>query len=293
MMGNALPVGLPRDTFWTSPHLRDGGRGGWAHQRARLVSLPRAPRILERHDHDVIYLGIDDTDTLDSPGTNQLARRIAGSLPPGFVCQMALRHQLLFDPRIPYTSKNGSASLLVIAERGHHATELLPTLRHAMREWCVPGSDPGLCVAEHVHREVIGFAQLCQLEPVQQEEARTLAAAHGIHLEGFGDTEDGVIGALAAVGLLASGNDGRVVHLAGWEWPDPFDGWQPLARIHERGVTEVREAGSNAPVSAGLVDVGKQLRPSYRGGRVVLFVEAVDSDGPHSGEPRWRALELT
>ena len=67
----------------------------------------------------------------------------------------------------------------------------------------------------------------------------------------------------------------------------------PLARIHERGVTEVREADSNAPVSAGLVDVGKELRPSYRGGRVVLFVEAVDGDGPRSGEPRWRALELT
>lgn len=241
----------------------------------------------------MIYIGIDDTDTLDSPGTNQLARSIAANLPPGFTCRMALRHQLLFDPRIPYTSKNGSASLLVIPDRGHRLPELLPTLRREMREWYIPGSDPGLCVAEHVHREVIGFGELCQLEPVQQEEARTLASAHGIHLEGFGGTEGGVIGALAAVGLLAGGNDGRVVHLEGWKWPDPFDGWQSIASVRERGVIEIRELGTNAPVEHGVVDVGKHLRPNYRDNRVVLFVEPAKEDVPDgAGEYRWRAVKL-
>ena len=240
----------------------------------------------------MIYIGIDDTDTLDSPGTNQLARRLAAVLPSGFVCQMALRHQLLFDPRIPYTSKNGSASLLVAAERGHRAAELIPTLQREMRSWYIPGSDPGLCVAEHMHREVIGFGQLCKSMPVEQEEARTLAAAHGMHLEGFGGTEGGVIGALAAVGLAASGEDGRVVHITGWSWPDPFSGWRSVADIAERGVAEVREATSNAPVSAGLVDVGKHLRPSYRARKVVLFVERVEGDGSHDELPGWRALKL-
>jgi hypothetical protein len=241
----------------------------------------------------VIYIGIDDTDTLDSPGTNQLARRLAAALPPGFTFTMALRHQLLFDPRIPYTSKNGSASLLVVAERGHRAAELIPTLQREMRAWYIPGSDPGLCVAEHVHREVMGFGELCKTMPLDQEEARTLAAAHGVHLEGFGGTEGGVIGALAAVGLAAGGDDGRVVHLAGWTWPDPFSGWQPVASIEERGVDAVREATTNAPVEAGLVDVGEHLRPSHRAGRVVLFVQrAENGDAGHAAPPRWRALEL-
>jgi hypothetical protein len=241
----------------------------------------------------MIYIGIDDTDTLDTPGTNQLARRLATALPAGFSCRLVLRHQLLFDPRIPYTSKNGCASLLVSPAPGHRAAELLPTLRREMREWYKPGSDPGLCMAEHVSRDIIGFGQLCQIEPVQQEEARTLADAHGIHLEGFGGTEDGVIGALAAVGLVASGNDGRVVHLPGWEWPDPFSGWQPLARVVDRGVVEVRESGSDALVSAGMVDVGKHLRPSYRGGRVVLFVEAAEAHTLPPEAHRWRAIKLT
>ena len=51
-----------------------------------------------------IHVGIDDTDTLDTPGTNQLARRLAAALPAGFAFVVALRHQLLFDPRVPYTS---------------------------------------------------------------------------------------------------------------------------------------------------------------------------------------------
>lgn len=243
----------------------------------------------------MIYIGIDDTDTLDTPGTNQLARRIAASLPPGFVCRMALRHQLLFDSRIPYTSKNGSASLLVTHERGRRAAELLPALQRTMREWYVPGSDPGLCVAEHVDRDVIGFGQLCQLEPVRQEEARTLAGAHGIHLEGFGGTEGGVIGALAAIGLAAGGNDGRVVHLEGWTWPDSFSGWRTLETVRERGVAEVRGATSNTVVSAGLIDVGKHLRPSFRAGQVVLIVERVEGaegDASRDELPRWRALKL-
>jgi hypothetical protein len=39
------------------------------------------------------------------------------------------------------------------------------------------------------------------------------------------------------------------------------------------------------------VDIGKRLRPSYRGGRVVLFVEPAVGDGGGS-EPHWHALKL-
>ncbi|HJR63195.1 MAG TPA: hypothetical protein VJ803_05790 [Gemmatimonadaceae bacterium] len=236
----------------------------------------------------MIHIGIDDTDTLDSPGTNQLARHLAAVLPRGFTCVVALRHQLLFDRRVPYTSKNGCASLLVRADPGRQADELLPILRGAMRAWYVPGSDPGLCVAEQVHEDVTTFARRAQREIVRQAEARAVASACAVHLEGFGGTDDGVIGALAGVGLLAAGDDGRVVHRAGWEWPDPFAGLQPVAAVRDRGVDDVLEAASGTPIDAGLVDVGKHLRPSYRGGRVVLYVEALGAMKP----PRWRALKL-
>lgn len=254
---------------------------------ARLrLGIPGSSIMFAVFPAPMIYIGIGDTDTLDTPGTNQLARRLAAALPPGFTFVLALRHQLLFDPRIPYTSQNGCASIAVRAADGHRAAELLPALRREMRAWYVPGSDPGLCVAEDVPGEIIAFGERCQRTPVRQDDARALARAHGVYLEGFGGTEDGVIGALAGVGLLAGGNDGRVVHLAGWSWPDPFAGWQATERVHARGVDEVREVGSGALVTEGVIDVGKHLRPSYRGGRVVLFVEG----GAEGG--RWRAVKL-
>ena len=60
----------------------------------------------------MIYVGIDDTDVRDSPGTNQLARHLIRHLPADYEPVVAIRHQLLVDPRVPYTSKNSSASLL-------------------------------------------------------------------------------------------------------------------------------------------------------------------------------------
>lgn len=237
----------------------------------------------------MILAGVDDTDTQDSPGTNQLARRLADALPPGFECTLVLRHQLLFDRRVPYTSKNGCASLRIRSEPGRRLDELLPVLRAEMRAWYVPGSDPGLCLAERVPDEITAFARRCQREVVRQAEARALAGRHGLHLEGFGGTEDGVIGALAAIGLLATGDDGRVVHLAGWRWPDDFAGPQPVAAVRARGVDEIRAGAGGPPIEQGTVDIGKHLRPSFRGGRVVLFVEPGPGPGGAAG---WCARKL-
>ena len=233
----------------------------------------------------MIFVGIDDTDTLEGAGTNQLARRLAARMPAGFRVEVVLRHQLLFDPRIPYTSHNGSASLLVHAAPAHTADELIAPVEAELREWFQAGSDPGLCIAASVPEPVRDWGRRCQREVVTQEEARALAARHALYLRGLGGTEGGVIGALAAVGLLASGDDGRVVHLAGWPWPDELRGRQSVPALVARGVSELRERGSGALVTAGLVDVGKHLRPSWRGGKPVLYLER-DENG------EWRAVKL-
>jgi hypothetical protein len=153
-----------------------------------------------------------------------------------------------------------------------------------MREWFVPGSDPGLCVAATVPAAVAEFGRRCQRELVSQQEARDLAAEHGLHLEGLGGTEGGVIGALAAVGLAVGGNDGRVVHIG--SWPDDLAGPQEIATLHSRGV-EVCRLQTRQAVKGGLVDVGKHLRPNFRENRVMLYVEPVEC-----GPPDWRAVRL-
>jgi hypothetical protein len=105
----------------------------------------------------------------------------------------------------------------------------------------------------------------------------------------LGGTEQGIIGALAAIGLIAAGNDGRVVHLDSWAYPDDgFSGTQALEVLLARGISEVRLIESNASVKTGPVDIGKHLRPNWRNGRIVLYVNASE---PGSVAP-WRAVKL-
>jgi tRNA(Ile2) C34 agmatinyltransferase TiaS len=229
-----------------------------------------------------IYVGIDDTDVLDARGTNQLARALVAAIRDQYRCLRILRHQLLDDPRVPYTSKNGSASLVLEPLAEANIDRLITRLAELMRADFIPGSDPGLCVATTVPAAVQAFGARCKCELIKQQEARTLAAAHNIPLIGLGGTEDGVIGALAAIGLAASDNDGRVIHLK--DWPDDLEGVQPIEQITERGV-RVCELSNKQPITEGSIDLGKKLRPNWRDGGAVLFVERTENEA-------WQAVRL-
>jgi len=235
----------------------------------------------------MIYVGIDDTDMPDTPGTNQLARALIAHVADRFRCGRVLRHQLLDDPRVPYTSKNGSASILL---EPRSATTPLPDLIAALRarmlEWFIPGSDPGLCVTTTVPDAISAFGERCQRDLVTRHDAEVLAAQHGLYLEGLGGTRGGMIGALAAVGLAASGNDGRVV--VNGEWPDDLCGWQPISALAARGVA-VQCLDTGAAVAEGNVEIGKHLRPNFRNGRMIQFVKSVET----SGGREWHAVRLT
>jgi hypothetical protein len=143
------------------------------------------------------------------------------------------------------------------------------TLAAAMRGDYILGSDPGLCVTREVTDPVRRFGRRCQRELVTQKEARELATAEGLFLLGLGGTQDGVIGALAAVGLAAHDNDGRVIQMG--DWPDNVSGMQAITLLGERGVT-VRDLETCQIVGRGMVDVGKKLRPNWREGGCVLYV---------------------
>jgi len=234
----------------------------------------------------VICVGLDDTDVAGSPGTNQLARALVAELTEACRCERIVRHQLLVDPRVPCTTKNGSASILLQPLRRFTIEEIVLRARRRMQAWYVEGSDPGLCVAAGASDAVIAFGRRCQRELLTQSEARAVAAAEGFYLEGLAGTQDGVIGALAAVGLAASDDDGRIVQWA--SWPDDLAGLQPLEALTVRDL-EIRELATNGLVEAGWIDVGKHLRPNRRQSRNVLFVEP---SGTHCGETRFRALKL-
>jgi tRNA(Ile2) C34 agmatinyltransferase TiaS len=241
----------------------------------------------------MIYVGIDDTDTLDDPGTNQLARHLVRELADDFDGQLILRHQLLEDPRVPCTKKNGCASILFedrhdeYSESHERIAPLAGRLRRLMVAWCPPGSDPGLCVTTKVPTALRDWGIRCQREFVTQAEARRLSEENGIHLEGLGGTNDGIIGALAAVGLMATQNDGRVIYRgsAGQDWYD-VTGRLEIDDVLSRGVDAVLRADNGLPLTTGTINIGKRLRPNFRNGRVVLFVERGEA-------ARWEAVRVT
>lgn len=238
----------------------------------------------------MIFIGIDDTDIIDTPGTNQLARLILKSIGTLSRNSVICRHQLFFDPRVPYTSKNGAASIQLPHAAGDDAKHLIEKIREVMLGWFVEGSDPGLCVAESVSGETTAFGLRCKNEVVSQDEARAIAKRAGCQLEGLGGTEQGVVGALAAVGLIACGDDGRVVQLSSWPYPDDaFSGPREIGELFARGIDEVRHIISNELITSGAVDIGKHLRPNWRCGRVVLFVDASTESGANVP---WRAVKL-
>lgn len=216
----------------------------------------------------MIFIGLDDTDNLESRGTGHLARQIATNLASDFHVVGVLRHQLLVDPSIRYTSHNSSKSVVLDADGKVDLAALVERVRLMMLADYQQGSDPGLCVARVVPPTVIEFGQRAKREVLTQAQARELAAAHGILLAGLGGDEGGVIGALAAVGLAASGEDGRYVMVGRSR---ELQGLQPVSAVLAAGIAAVQTTDGQQVV-VGLIQSDK-VRPARRGGRPVLVVE--------------------
>lgn len=212
-------------------------------------------------------IGLDDTDNTDSRGTGQLARALASALAAGYQVHGVTRHQLLDDARVPKTARNSCAAVLFEGDPVS-LDRISACARKLVLDDFQPGSDPGLCVAASVPDEIVRFGRRAQSEFLFQGEARKLAAAHGLLLEGLGGDQGGVIGALAAVGLAAHGSDGRYVWVGSVR---DLEGLQPVEAVLAAGIKAVRTLAGR-PVTGGLVMAGK-LRPARRDAQPVLFVE--------------------
>ena len=262
--------------------------GGLARRLDRILRQRGKTHRRFREAHRMIYVGLDDTDMPSTPGTNQLAKALATELAEDYRCTFVLRHQLLQDSRIASTRHNSAATLCLTPQRGPcSSAALIKRLSSFLNEHAVVGSDPGLCVAgASVPRTVQDYGRRCQNEVTDQNEARRIARDHGIHLAGLAGTEDGVIGALAAVGLASTGADGRIVQIDG---QDDLATIQPVPTLRQRGV-ECRCLASGRVIADGLVDVGKHLRPNFRRHRAVLFIESAAGD---CASPNlWKAARL-
>lgn len=230
-----------------------------------------------------LLIGIDDTDNATSPGTGRRARALLQELaaaglgaPAG-----ATRHQLLVDDRIPYTSHNSSACLAWRSRDGDPRAvraDVIELAGQYLERVCPPDADPGLAVAvpgdlaaaDHT-AALVRFGRRAKREVLQPAQARELAAAAGVHLSGHGGTEDGVLGALAAVGLQLSGDDGLFITLPGLEdLPAQATLAELLARVP---VDYARDGSQRRPESGELIELGDWVRPVLQHGHAVLLLD--------------------
>jgi tRNA(Ile2) C34 agmatinyltransferase TiaS len=229
---------------------------------------------MSRKWNPMIYIGLDDTDNRTSRGTGRLARAIAATLSERYEVRGVTRHQLLVDTRVPLTSHNSSAAIHLSEDGSVDLSALADEVQAIMVADFQEGSDPGLCVARTVAPELIEFGRRAKTELVRQEQARELANRHHCILRGLGGTQDGVIGALAAVGLAATGEDGRFLLIG---TARELQGLQTVQAVLASGIVEVQTMDGNS-LSDGFVDTGSRLRPAFRGNQPVLFVTRPEGD---------------
>lgn len=231
----------------------------------------------------LIYIGMDDTDNKDSRGTGFLARTVVAELAGRYKAWGVTRHQLLVDPHIPYTSHNSSNAIHLYDHGNIDLVALANAVQAIMLAHFNEGSDPGLCVAKTVMPEMIAFGQRAKTQVITQSDARAIAERSNCILRGLGGTQDGVIGALASVGLAATGEDGRFV-LVGRS--RELEGVQSVQAIIDCGIAEVRTT-DGVRLNEGLIQTVGKLRPALREHKPILFVTR-QADDPST----WVSIKL-
>lgn len=218
------------------------------------------------------YIGFDDTDNADTDfGTGKIARRFENILPEGCHMWGVVRQQLLVDDRIPYTSHNSSACVVIDFSDISLKESLISRAAEYIEHESADGSDPGLCCAcegDYALTELISFGRVCTKRIVTQRDA--LQAASGVHLSGHGGTNDGIIGAAAAVGMTASGWSGRFIEFVGLRsFPDTV----AVGDIEKHGITVVSlDRDAMVPASDDMIFTKGWLRPRLWGHKPILPV---------------------
>lgn len=238
------------------------------------------------------FVAIDDTDRAEDDGRGQgtgaKSRAFARELLEAIDGRKLgiTRHQLLVDPAVPYTSHNSSACIVLETslEREQAIATMVEVGELYLPEIASQGSDVGFCVAEQsqISAAVVEWGRRAKVEVLTMDEAHEVAADAAIYLEGLTGEKTGVIGALAAVGLRRSGEDGRFLELGALRGAV---GEQPAAVFIAAGVERFLSGGDDIELAPDeLIAVGhKHAQPVLLDGRPTLLLD------PGSRRGSWRA----
>lgn len=198
-----------------------------------------------------ILLCIDDTDNYESQGTGELADNIAQHIRKNNwgICSRVTRHQLYIHDQIPFTTHNSSMCFQARIEEGRFQ-HLIDFSCQFLDTNSASGSDPGLCIVKTDNgldqKRLIRFGQTAKKQVLSKKEAIELAFENNIHLSEHGGTGQGVIGALAGIGLRLSGNDGR---FRSWHQFNGGYGFIKVKEICAHDAVDMVESTDGVPLS--------------------------------------------
>jgi hypothetical protein len=224
-----------------------------------------------------ILVCIDDTDNLESRGTGELASLLASQLEElGWgESRFVTRHQLLVHPDIPYTSHNSSMCFAATLREASLLPRFIDHAGRFLERESAPGSDPGLCVAASLQlgdpAPLVAFGYAAKEQVLDKAAAYALAGELGIHLSEHGGSGQGVVGAVAGVGLRLGGNDGR---LKGRLPLGPAGARRSVAELRSESLVEaVWSTDGPLPEDAELVELGEKVKTVLLERKSVLLLE--------------------
>lgn len=228
-------------------------------------------------------IAIDNTDSPDSRGTGFLARQLGELITMNTLGQVLTisRHYLFPYADDPVSSSNSAICMEVMSENGK---ALQAFCADFLKDEARPEASPGLCIApwDGISEQLIDWSREAKKGNVKMQDALRISREENIFLKGWRGG-DGRIGALAALGLRRSGNDGRFIwlerlrKLAGAYTAEDL---MALTAVDEIIDTKGEKINPDA-----LIEVGEWVRPVLINHNITIIVQ----ENPEGAPTPWIA----
>lgn len=228
-------------------------------------------------DSLIYLLGIDDTDSTESPQTADLAFNLGKHLEEQDLAKLIHLscHHLYCDgspdENMPFTT----ASCLSLEANQGSQRELDLVCREMLLRDSAPGSNAGYVLAcwHQFDHEIVFWGKNAKRKRLKREDALQIARRCGLGAAGILGSGIGVIGALAAVGLRFEGNDG---------WINWMPGLQDLRGIYTQvqlaqfiRFDKIESQRHSHPALDDRILFNKPVKPLLVDGKVLLPVTPV------------------
>ncbi len=228
-----------------------------------------------------LFIGIDDTDSSTSKGTGEITKSLAKQIESNNLGKVVniTRHQLFLSKKIKYTNINNSACLEVTS---CDFEKLISFCKKFITDNCQKCSNTAIVFADsnNIQNDIVEFSLKSKKEIVSIKEAVMLIKSNNLNVKFLNNNKKkGIIGALAAIGLRSTNNDGRVIWANGFEVPQMRGTYIAGEVYYQTHVDAIRTLdGYKIPTNSTIIYENKLSKPILENNIITLIVEEVSEN---------------